>query len=264
MADDTSGIPDVDLTPILNDLEANQDKGSDAVATDEKPDLAQFKTPEAAVKGYKDVQAYATKVSQENKDLQAELAEARENQRLSAHAQPQQQPQGNFNDRFYENPEGTVNDVATQAAVNVRITEVLEEEDLKDTETFQERYQWAMMAKQKNPQLGTSPAGVRKLFKEGDKLKKASQKKNAAQALESVFGEPLSEEQLDNLRTLVKGDKPKSTQNLNAYMPDIDSSTKTGADVDQKIDLEGQITNAEKSGDIDGVIKGLFHKALAE
>jgi len=257
-----SGIPDVDLSAITDDLKAKaQDK---APAKEEGSDLAQFKDPQALLEGYKNVQSYSTKVSQENKELQARLAEIEEKQRLMAHAQPMPKvTETNFGDRFYEDPQGAISQEVQSAVVKARITEVLEEEDLKDTENFQERYQWAMMAKQISPQLGGTPAGVRMLFKEGDKLKKASLKKNAIASLEHVFGEALTEEELITLRELVKG-KKKTTTNLNAYMPDIDSSTKTGADTDQKIDIDSHITNAERSGDIDGVIKGLFAKAMAE
>ena len=274
MAENLNGLPDVDLGPVLKDLKENQDKGEEARAEGkENVDLAQFKTPEALLEGYKNIQAYSTKVSQENKLIESEreelkqrIADLEETMRLAPQAAPVNQQGQQFEDIYYENPRAAIGMIVNEAVGTQRIADVLEAEAEKGTaEEFQERYAYAQQMAAQNPHLSKTPAGVRKLFKDGDKLRKERMKAGASSALEQIFGEPLSEEEISNLRTMVKGKKEtKTNKNNNAYMPDISTTTRTGADTDQGPNTQAKIAEAVENADVDGVLQGLFASVLAE
>jgi len=275
MVDGTNGLPDVDLTPILDDLQAqDKDRQTEIKTTDKgtepdkEMDLAQFKNTKDLLKSYKEIQGYTTRVSQENKGLKDELAGLKEQIELSRPAsQTYQPPQSNksFDESFLENAEGAVDAMVTRRVMTTRIAEVLEEEAEKGKGEFQERYAYAQSVAREYPNLATTPGGVKKLFQLGDKLRTEHLKRNAGKALESIFGEPLSEEEITKLRTLVKGEKAKkTTNNTDAYMPDTSTSTRTGSTDDQKQTSEADIEKAAKAGDVDGVLRAKFAQLMAE
>jgi hypothetical protein len=274
MVDNLEGIPNVDLTPILDELEGDTGTTETAPAKKETPegDLAQFKDPDALLKGYKEVQGFATKVSQENKELadkvkeyEEQVKDMQENLQMSAQATPLSDPK-TFDETYYDNPKAAIAQVVAEQVATQRITDALEVEQEKDSDNFQERYGWAQMAAKASPHLGRTPAGVRKLFKQGDKLRKEGMKKSANSALEHIFGGPLDPEAIAKLKTLMTGDatQPKNNTNNNAYMPDISSSTKTGADTEKGQSPNARIAEAEANGDVDGVLAGIFAAKLAE
>jgi len=254
--DELKGIPDVDLTSVIEDLEKTA-----SPKEPQKQDLGQFKTVEDVMKGYKEVQGFATKVSQENKTLKEQmqaLQEQNELARLSSQQTyyPQQQQQ-----------EPTLEQNIDRIVAVREIANVLEEEAETNRPEFQERYAYAQMVSREYPQLATSRRGVKKLFQLGDKLRQDYLKKNASRALESILGSPLGEEEIKKLRTMVMGDKaiPLNQQfNSNAYMPDTSTSTKSGSDQNRNPNFESEINESAKKGDVDGVISAIFKKALAE
>jgi hypothetical protein len=278
MADDTSGLPDVDLGPVIEGLKAQEKDTKPKETPSEDPadlDLGQFKNPKDLLKSYKEVQGAFTKVTQDNKTykeklaaLEAEAAALKEQQEL-ARFQPQtnQSQPKSFDEAWMEDPEKALNQKVIEQANLLRIQEILEEEDSKDHASFQERYAYVNMLTQ-NPQyahLAATSAGVKKLFQIGDKLRKEQLQKSAGKALESIFGEPLGEEEIAKLRTLVKGDKEKQkTSKTNAYMPDMDTSNATGADADAGPDIDVKMKEAVKKGDVDGVLDAMFSDILAE
>jgi len=259
---DLNALPNADLTPILDDLKKNVDepKPQPAPKTPDDLDLGQFKNPKDLLKSYKEVQAAFTKVTQENKSYKEQMAKIQEEMelaRLNAQQIPVQQPQ--FHDAYNEQAS-----LAKEYNL-MRIAEILEEENEKNPSEFQERYAYAQMVSRQYPNLSVTPRGVKKLFEMGDKLKVENLKKGTSKALESIFGEPLGEEAITKLRTLVKGESQKQPQsNMNAYMPDTSTSTRSGADQNQKPTLDRQIGESAEKGDVDGVIKSVFKKALAE
>lgn len=267
------GLPDVDLSAIVADLKSTQDKDQKVEPKVEgKPqDLGQFKTTEDLLKSYKEIQAAFTRVSQDNKTTREQLAQLNEQLELAklgstGTSQVIQNPN--------DDPEIALEQRIQKSVATQRVADVLEEEAEKNKDQFgkvnvtefNERYAYAQMVAREYPQLSTTSRGVKKLFELGDKLRTESLRKNAGKALESIFGEPLSEEEINKLRTLVKGDKAiKTTTNLsNAYMPDTSTSTKLGSDQNQKPNNELQIKELVEKGDVDGVINALIKRRLAE
>ena len=277
MADDISGLPDVDLSGVVSDLESqHQDKEPAATkAPDTELDLGQFKNPKDLLKSYKEIQGAFTRVTQENKAtkeelaaLRAEAAALKEQQELARYSNPSSQgTPKKFDDAWMDDPEQAIAQKVAEQVNLARIQDVLEQEDFKDHASFQERYSYVNMLSQ-NPQyahLSRTAGGVKKLFEIGDKLRTEQLKKSAGIALESIFGEPLGPEEINRLKTLVKGSKTSTqTPNTNAYMPDIDTSTMTGAEQNQKPSYDTKMTEAVKKGDVDGTIDALFEGILAE
>ena len=270
---DIKDLPDVDLTPMMGDIEKaisqkepqqQEPQQTQQVQHQQRNEFGQFKSPEEVLKGYKEVQSFATKVSQENKTLKEQMQQLQEQielARLSSQQTyyPSQQQQIQQEPSLEQNIERIV---ATREIANV-----LEEEADRNRAEFQERYAYAQMVSREYPQLATSRKGVKKLFELGDKLMGDYRKKNASKALESILGSPLGEEEINKLRTLVKGDKaiPLNQQfNSNAYMPETSTSTKSGSDRNQMPNYESQMEEKSKKGDVDGVIDALFRKHLAE
>jgi len=261
------GLPDVDLSPIVESLEREaQDKaqeGADKTAQADvkekvNEDLAQFKSPEDLLKSYKELQATFTRTSQHNKELESRMAELEEQIQLSRAAPPNPQDP-NFDTRYLDNPQAAIQ----QQYLTMRIVEVLEDEKEKDEGAFQERYSYAQNVIRQYPNLGRSVNGIKKAFQYGDKLRKENLKQSASKNLEAIFGEPLSEEQISNLRQLVTGKKESKTDISNAYMPDTTSTTHT-QNQNQRPDYDKTMTDAVNNGDVDGVISGIFQRVLAE
>ena len=279
MADDISSLPDVDLGPVIADLEAGQDKGTEKVAetgTEGNKDagLAQFKDSDALLKGYKELQGFSTKVSQENKALAEKVASLEEDVSLAQTPSyvPPQQGQ-DFEQMYYDDPKAAIDNIVEAKLQNQRIADVLEAEGEKDESPnqseFMERYAWAQQVARdpKHAHLASTPQGVRQLFKKGDKLRKEGMKRNASSAMSSIFGRPLTDEETSKLKGMIldeeDGTKTNNTKN-NAYMPDISSTVRTGSDSEQVSGFEAQTNEAEAKGDVDGVLQGLFDAAMAK
>jgi hypothetical protein len=270
MADDKS-IPDVDLSSVKAELEAE--------AT-ENTDLGQFKNAEDLLKSYKEIQGAFTKVSQENKSLkdggndeevqrlQAELASTKEQLEL-INLQPQaaQSPATkDFDESWMENPEATIDQRVAKQVALARIDDVLGEEDVKNPEEFQERMAYVNMLAS-NPQyanLGKTAAGVKRLFKEADKLRGQQLQQNSKKSLEHIFGEPLTDEHLAKLKKVVIGETKPKTKTNDAYMPEGSTSTKSGSDTEQVQDSETRQRDSVEKGDVDGVLDAIFGDILAE
>ena len=280
-------VKGLDFSPIIDELEkTNQEEK--VVASKERDDKGkfvardQFKTEEDRIKGYKELQGFATKVSQENKTLKEQLsesesikqqmAEMKEQLELSRLAQQSPQPQYQqrpFNEIYQENPEIAIEQRIQQTVATTRIAEVLEElsldkEGRRDPE-FDERYAYAKMVSQQYPQLSTTATGVKKLFDLGDKLRKENLRKQSGKALEAIFGSPLTEEESARLVKLVKGDKvvQKLNNQSDAYMPDTSTSTKIGSDQNQQPNFESRLQESVTKGDVDGTINALLRGKLA-
>ncbi len=267
MENDIQELPNVDLTPVLDQIKETQEEGSQESQV-EKPrnKYGQFTKKDGTLdedgvlKSYKEIQSAFTRVSQDNKASKEEMERLREQVELSKYQT--QIP-------MYQEPPPQIDDNNPIRTFNVmRIAEILEEESDKNKLEFQERYAYAKMASQEYPQLSTTAKGVKKLFELGDKLRAEHLKKGASKALESIFGEPLGEEEITRLKTLVKGDKSHTKDpvknNSNAYMPDTTSTTRSNTDQNRNPNLDLEIAESVKQGDVDGVIKTLFRKALAE
>ena len=276
MADDITGLPDVDLTPVLNDL-AQQDKDQqtqqqtqtqtvdtttqDQAQQPDRNELGQFKSKEELLKGYKELQGFSTTTSQENKTLKEKIAQMEREQELSQAGQQTFQPPGqqqtDFDNTFVENPQGAI---AEQVRLQ-RVAEILEEEQMKKPDDFQERY----------PNLTKTPAGVKKLFEEADKVRVEQAKTNAHRSFNLLFGVDPTEENIQKFRQAmgITGDQTNQTQQQitdvgNAYMPDSTSSTRTGADTDTKPNFDQKIQKAVDEGDVDATLDNLFARQLSE
>lgn len=276
--DDINALPNVDLGPVLDDLKKTQE--TEQPERKEEPgdfDLGQFKNPRDLLKSYKEIQAAFTRVSQDNKSLkqtQQELAAMKEElelSRLKASAPPPIQRQPNYQQNNYQ----TADDIPIEQRVDQIVSTKLIADVLEDLATgkdglpdpeFQERYGFAQMVSQRHPELARSSKGVRKLFEMGDKLRSETLKRSASKAIESFFGGPLTDEQINRAKTLILGEKgiQRQTSNSNAYMPDTSTSTRSGSESDRKPILESRLDEAVNKGDVDGTINALFAKTLAE
>ncbi len=264
---DIKGLPDVDLGPIMDDLKKTaSDIKPEPTKQDEPLDLAQFKNPKDLLKSYKEIQAAFTRATQDTKSsreeigrLQQELNTMREQMEIARISQPTYQPQ---TQQDYSDPDVQLE----QKIQTLRIADILEEEAEKNKAEFQERYAYAQLVSRDYPQLARSPKGVRKLFEMGDRIRADQFRRNADKALDVFFGEPLTPEEKTKLRTMVKGDKAIQQKqfNTNAYMPDTSTSTKSGSDQNQHPNIDSKINESVNQGDVDGVIKGIFEKVLAE
>ena len=267
---DTSGIPDVDLSGVKDQLEQE-------ASTERTTDLGQFKTQEDLLKAYKELQGAFTRVSQENKalkehggnsdrvaELEAQLESMREEAELM---RLQGQPQANtgqksFDESWMQSPEATIDErVQAQLAI-ARINDVLEDENMKNPEEYPQRYKEADALATRYPQLAKTPQGVRKLFKMADEIRNRSMRQMSAKTLEYLFGETPSEEQLAKLKEFVVGGKKSNKSNNDAYMPDSSTSTRRSADDDATADKR-RMEKAAESGDVDGVLGEMFRDILA-
>jgi hypothetical protein len=237
-------------------------------------DLGQFKTAEDLLKSYKEIQGAFTKVSQENKALkdgadpeelqrlQAELNETKQQLEL-LNLQPAQNPATkDFDESWMENPEATIDQRVASGIRMESINAVLRKEKGKNATEYAERYAYAdLLSREKQyAGYGDTAEGVEYLFEEADKRRSQVLQQNSRKSLEHIFGEPLTDEHLAKLKTMVIGEKETNKQ-TDAYMPDTSTSTKSGADQNQNKD---GIDDAVSKGDVDGVIDGVFKNILAE
>ena len=286
MPEDVSGLPNVTGLESLvseDNLEPS-DKGTPApetapetvtVTAPEKPsktaqprnELGQFKTSDDLLKGYKEIQGAFTRMAQEKKQTEEQLAQLQEQLDLMRYRQPvvtqQAPPQGkNFDSQFIENPEQAVTTIAQQTVRQqihtARLAEVLEDEQAKNPQEYQERLAYATQLSQQYPQLAVSAPGVKKLFEMADKYRKVEYQKRGMEFVRAVVGEDVD---FEKFKSLVKKDQSAQTQQINnAYMPDTTTSNRTGTEPDKTNAHEAEIQNAVNKGDIDGVLNGLFRK----
>jgi hypothetical protein len=286
----TNGIPDVvgleamvsatqDKSPVAppppeQQAQTRNEKPTEQQAPPtEQPNLAQFKTPEALLAGYKELQGTFTRTAQENatlkqnmEALKAQFDEQMELIRLSQmqpQYQQQQAPAKNFDQMFLENPEKAIESLAETKAQKMllqsKIQDVLEEESLRTPQEFNERYAYAKMVSQRFPQLVTSSAGVRKLFQMGDKLREEQQKTQAYNAVTKMFGDNVDMEKFKKLISRDSNVPPTNNQNL-AYMPDTNTSTRSGSEIGSPQGYDTAIKQAASKGDVDSVLNGLFQQ----
>jgi hypothetical protein len=289
MSEDTNNLPDVDFSALRNMVSEGQEKEEKAepdttktasqVAEAEEFDLGQFKNPKDVLKGYKEIQAFSTKIAQENKELKSQLQSIMEQVELMRYQQPSQPPPqhaGNwdFDKAFIENAGGAVAAVAKgvseatiqQALRTSMIEEVLYEEEAKDKNPdkseFKERYAFAMQLRNQYPNLINSKGGVRKLFELADKTREQYNRGVAERTIKTLVGEDVD---LEKFRAMVKkdGGQDNSRAKQMAFMPETSGSFRSGSDSGAS-NVDRAITDAVGKGDVDTVIQGLFHKALKD
>lgn len=286
MAEDASGLPDVKgLETFLNqdkDLKdvPRNDKGQFVSDDPDKGKTAvtdpgeQFKNQdgtinvEALVQAYKGIQGGYTKATQENKTINDQLKQMQEQFEMLRYQQPPQyaapQPTGNdFDSKFIANPQSAVEGVAEQKARNVfimaQIENVLQEEQIKNPEEYQERYAYVSMLKNQYPNLVQSAPGVKKLFELADRARQEDLKRKAHQSVKYLFGDDVD---MDKLKVLL-AKSPGNPNNPNlAYMPDGTLSNRTGSDTGNK-NLSVDTQAAVAKGDVDSVIGNVFKEALS-
>jgi hypothetical protein len=279
----TDGLPDVDLGPVLDDLKqqdkdqqqqqqpqdtATQDQQQPAIEHPDRNEFGQFKSKDELLTGYKELQGFSTRTSQENKSLKDKNTELERELELMRSGQSNYQPPGqqqtNFDETFVENPQAAI---AEQVRLQ-RIAEILEEEQVENPQEFQERYAYVQMLGQKYPHLTKSPTGVKKLFGEADKFRTEQAKTNAHKSFNLLFGVEPTEENIQKFKQAMGITETQQTQQQtnigDAYMPDSTSSTRTGADTDQKPNRDQAIKQAVDDGDADAVLDNLFAEIREE
>jgi len=255
-------IPDVDLSSIKEELEATEP---------EKTDLGQFKSEADLLKGYKEIQAAFTRVSQENKalkeqggssdkiaELESQLQQMREEAEMlkfQAQASPNIQGSKSFDESWMESPEATIGAEVEKRLAVARINDALAAEEAKNPDEYPERYKIADALAVKHPQLAKNPQGVKMLFKMADKMREKSLRETSKKTMEF-----LREEYPDFDKFLRK--EKKSKQDNDAYMPDGSTSTRSSADDDTDADRYRRAEKAVESGDVDGVLGEMFRDIL--
>ena len=283
-ADDVNGLPDV--KGLESFLANSQDKGAAAAvksggepnkqddpnkqnppAKADDLDLGQFKNPKDLLKAYKEIQGFSTRVAQERKQMEDQIAQMKEQMelmKLNATPPPVYQqsrlPQGkDFDSTFIENPQAAIAQVVSTETRKAILAEVLAEENEKNPSEFHERYAYAMQARNAYPNLVNSAAGVRTLFKLADKMRQEDLKRNAQRSIGMLLGDDVD---LEKLKTLIKKDgAPAANTNQNnlAYMPDGTLSHRNGAnDGTVKDELKAAQKAAAEKGDVDGVLATIF------
>lgn len=265
--EDVSGIPDVELGPIMDDLKNQQDEEKPTkietkpvtqdVKQDIKKDLAQFKNEDDLLASYKNLQGAYTKTSQQNKNLEAKITELQEQISLSRDTSINMQPDPAFDDTFGENAGQSIH----TAILTSRIAEILEEIQDANPDEFQERYAYAQGIVRQHPHLGRTPGGIRKAFRAGDKLREDTLKSSASKSLQYLG---LDMEDVEIIKEMRKGRKPTNNNNSDAYMPDTSTSTMHTSQTDRKPDTNAAINEAVQKGDVDGVLDNMFKTILAE
>jgi len=242
--------------------------------------LAQFKSTKDLLKSYKEIQGFTTRVSQENKakdavigELQTKLNALQEEIELRSYQGPARPgaPAKSFEELFIENPEQAITVKAMEIANTQRITEVLDEKRAENPQDFQERVAYVQMLAQQPQyaQLSHSPKGVQKLFEIADKTRTDMTKRKAHESLKVIFGEDVD---LEKLRAIVRGDGGQQPPvngannpqlNRNAYMPDTSTSTRTGADINARMNnIQALKEEAVKKGDPSAVAGAMVREAL--
>lgn len=286
MSEDVSGLPDVQgLSDLVKSSQDNdQQTQPDTQIQSEnvlestsqaEPQDTQFRNKdgslnqEALLKSYREIQGYTTKVSQENKQYGEQLQQLKEQLeilRLSQGPVPPQAvtPGKDFDSLFIDNPQGAVESVAEQKArqifLQTQIESVLAEEQVKNPNEFNERYNFAMALKNQFPQLTRSAAGVKKLFEIADNARKEELKRQSYRAVQVLFGDDVD---LEKLKALAKKTPSSTATNPNlAYMPDTTHGTRTDAGT-RTPQIGAMIDEAVQKGDADRVIQELFKQTLA-
>lgn len=281
MADDISGIPDVDLSGVKQEIEEEQHREQDA-----QPGLAQFKDAESVLQAYKEIQGAFTRVSQENKalkeqigkgggdsekvaQLEAQLNAMREEaelMRLQSQPSAQNTRQNrSFDESWMESPEKTIDErVQAQVAI-ARINDVLLEEEMKNPVEYPQRYREADALATRYPQLAKTPQGVRKLFALADDIRNKSMQEISKKTLGYILGENPTEEKLAKFKKLFETEEDKKTkQDNNAYMPEGSPSNRSSNADTSAARKQHEINEAARKGDVDGVLSGMFKDILAE
>lgn len=214
-----------------------------------------FKTLEDAVVGYKNVQGAYTKATQENKELREQMAQVQEQVQLMQMSQPKAQAQQpDFDTQYIESPEKAIDAkvaISVQEQVQqAQVATALNELNLEKPAEFQDRYAYAQLVSRQYPQLVTSPAGVKKLFEMGDKLRVEDMKRNAEQSVNLLFGDNVD---MGKLKELIQK-KPQAQDTNQAYMPDTTQSTGTRPEPEK----DTIISKAVQEGDPDKVLEELL------
>ena len=266
------GIEDALAATGLSDVAAETNtEQADAPKPAEAP-LGQFKDEAALLEGYKNVQGFATRVSQENKELKDRIA-AIEAEQAEARNVPAARPDTTPNvdyETLVDNPGKTIVDIVRSEQVNSVLVD-LEVESLEDPTLppYNERFQWAQSISNQ-PQfahLVKSPSGIRKLFKMGDKERERQYKTSAHKSLEMILGAPVDDEVIERFKKTLGVDKRKETKpsTSNAYMPDSSTSTyRPGSETAQRTNHDTAIADSASKGDMAGTIENIFQKALAK
>lgn len=241
---------------------------------DDDLDLGVFKNTKEVLKSYKEIQGFTTRVSQENKELKDELARLKESLELNQFAAQQPRPpvQGQtFEEKFINNPQMAIHEEVQRQALTLRLKEVLDEESAKNPDEYRERVGYVQMLANdpKFAPLSFSPQGVRKLFEIADNQRKTSLQRQAQKALNVLFGDDID---VDKFKALIKKDQAQTNQtinpqtgnppNMNAFMPEVTTSTRTGQTDTRLAELQKAKEKALQNGDPRAMAGALIQEAL--
>jgi len=235
----------------------------------------QFKTIEDAFKAYAEVQGFASRLANENKEMKEQLNQALstlETFQLSLQQAPVANPSvshnQDFDAAFIQNPEQAIAAKVAATVQQSRIAEVLQDEEIKNKAEFKERYVYAKQVVSMNPGLINSAAGIRKAFELGDQQRQNDLRAQGERFLKMTFGD---ETDIEALKKQFKKNvtSPSSTggggNNINqsfTYMPETGMHTGTRPQTD-KTGYQAQINESASKGDIDATVDAVFRNVLA-
>ena len=267
------GLPDV---PGLEDFVAQtRDKDQEPTPppvkdkADERSDydrqmLEKFKDPEDMLKYGKEIQGYATKVVEEKKAVEEELARIRqekEDLEFGSPTYPTQPSQPTTE----ETPDDYINRTVGERVVIERMKEVFEDEREKNPREFGQRWQAVQglaHANQKYSAMSQTAKGVRALFKKADEEIAAQYRSAAIRAIEDI-PDDLPLEQAERVRTklskLLNITPATKTPSPGGYMPETTGASRVEP---APANIDAEIAKAQSEGDVDTVTKLLFKKQL--
>lgn len=266
----TEGLPDV---PGLQDFVAQgQDKDPEPTPPPEKDKaddlsdydrqmLEKFKNPKDMLKYGKEIQGFATKVVEDRKKIEEELAQLKQEKEELEYGQPQQfsQPAAE------ETPDDYINRMVGERVALERMKEVIEEEREKNPKEFVQRWGTVKMLADTNPTylaMSQTAKGVQKLFKKADEKIAAQYRSAAVRAIEDIPDDLPSEQAAmvkQKLNKLIGITPPTQTPSPGAYMPETTGASRTEP---APPNYDDEIAKAVKDGDVDKVAKLEFEKAL--
>ena len=218
--------------------------------------LKNLANPKEALKHFKEIQGFASRVSNEKKALEEENAAIKEQLAQHEEAIKFGQPvapyvpggSGAPSQGYY-----TEDDLEKWATTR-EIKKVASKERIKDIKAFPQRWGMVLQLGQEFPHLTYSGEGVEELFKKADVRLKDTTRDMAFAALDQP-------EMQEKIREIVSG-KPATVPSPGAYMPDSTTSTRTGPTQTKKKDYDAEIKEAKSRGDYNKVSELVIEKQL--
>jgi len=267
------GLPDV---PGLSDFVKAQDKDQpqdppkppqedkvEELSDYDRQMLERLKNPKDVLKHLKDIQAFTTKLSQDKKTLEAQLAQVQQEKEDLEFGQPAPTPAATYQppQQEYESQDEYITRMVGERVATERVKEVIEEEYEKNATEFPSRWGMVQMLARKYPTKSNSARGVRELFKKADEEMAKQYKSAALRALEDL-PDDLPPEQAEKVKAKLRkymGEEKPQPSPSGVYMPETTGATRTEP---RPANFDDEIAKATAEGNADKVAELTFKKVL--